>query len=59
MAYQRDELDTALRHLTEGIALCRQFVYAPPLAADLATLAWIRQATGDPAGALDTIGEAM
>ena len=42
VAYQRDELDTALRHLTEGIALCRQFVYAPPLAAGLTTLAWIR-----------------
>jgi len=50
VAYQRDELDTALRHLTEGIALCRQFVYAPPLAAGLTMLAWIRQATGDPAG---------
>ena len=41
------------RHVTEGIALCRQFVYTPPLAAGLATLAWIRQAAGDPAGALD------
>ena len=36
-----------------------EFVYTPPLAAGLATLAWIRQATGDPAGALDAIGEAM
>jgi LuxR family transcriptional regulator, maltose regulon positive regulatory protein len=59
VAYERNELDTALRHVTEGIALCRQFVYAPPLAAGLATLAWIRQATGDPAGALEAIGEAM
>ena len=58
VAYQRNELDTALRHVTEGIALCRQFVYTPPLAAGLVTLAWIRQATGDPAGALDAIGEA-
>ena len=48
----------ALRHVTEGIALCRQFVYTPPLAAGLVTLAWIRQATGDPAGALEAIGEA-
>ena len=46
-------------HVTEGIALCRQFVYTPPLAAGLATLAWIRQATGDPAGALEAIGEAV
>ena len=59
VAYQRNELDVALRHVTEGIALCRQFVYTPPLAAGLATLAWIRQATGDPAGALDAIGEAV
>jgi LuxR family maltose regulon positive regulatory protein len=29
VAYQRDELDVALRHATEGIALCRQFVYTP------------------------------
>ena len=58
VAYQRDELDIALQHVTEGIALCRQFVYRPPLASGLATLAWIRQATGDPAGALDVMGEA-
>ena len=43
------------RHVTEGIALCRQFVHTPPLAAGLVTLAWIRQATGDPAGAGDAI----
>ena len=40
VAYQRDELDTALRYVTEGIALCRQFVYTAPLAGGLATLAW-------------------
>ena len=59
LAYERDELDAALRHVTEGIALCRQFVYTPPLATGLATLAWIRQATGDPAGATAAVGEAM
>ena len=58
IAYQRDELDVALRHATEGIALCRQFVYTTPLASGLATLAMIRQATGDPAGALQAITEA-
>ncbi len=58
VAYQRNELDGALRHVTEGIALCRQFVYTSPLAAGLVTLAWIRQATGDPAGALEAISEA-
>ena len=55
IAYQRDELDLALRHATEGIALCRQFVYTVPLADGLATLAMIRRATGDPAGALEAI----
>jgi LuxR family maltose regulon positive regulatory protein len=58
IAYQRDELDVALRHATEGIALCRQFIYTTPLANGLATLAMIRQATGDPAGALQAITEA-
>ena len=58
MAYLRNELDTALQHVTKGIELCRQFAYTPPLAAGLVTLAWIRQATGDPAGALAAIGEA-
>ena len=58
IAYQRDELDLALRHAREGIELCRQFVYTTPLANGLATLAMIRQATGDPAGALEAITEA-
>ena len=58
VAYQRDELDIALVHVTEGIRLCRQFLYTPPLAAGLVTLAWLRQAGGDPAGALDAVGEA-
>ena len=58
IAYQRDELDVALRNATEGIALCRQFVHTTPLAGGLATLAMIRQATGDPAGALEAITEA-
>ena len=58
IAYQRDDLDLALRHATEGIALCRQFVYTTPLANGLATLAVIRQARGDPAGALAAITEA-
>ena len=57
-AYQRDQVDEALRQVTEGISLCRQWVYNPPLAAGLATLAWIRQATGDPAGAADAMNQA-
>ena len=58
IAYQRDELDLALQHATVAIALCRQFVYTPPLAQGLATLAMIRQATGDPVGAVEAITEA-
>ena len=59
VAYQRNQLDTALSQVNEGIALCRQFVYTPPLAAGLVTLAWIRQAMDEPAGALEAIGEAV
>jgi LuxR family maltose regulon positive regulatory protein len=58
VAYQRGELDAALEHVTEGIALCRQLNFTQPLAEGLATLAWIRQANGDPAGALEAMSEA-
>ncbi len=58
VAYQRNDLDSALRHVTDGIALCRLFVYEAPLTAGLVTLAWIRQSTGDPAGALEAVSEA-
>ena len=58
VAYQRNELDMALQHASEGIALCRRFVYTAALASGLVTLAWIRQATGDPARALAAISEA-
>ena len=58
VAYQRNELDAALRQVTDGIALCRRFVYSAPLAAGLVTLAWIREAMGDPAGAREAMGEA-
>ena len=59
VARQRDELDAALEQVTEGIELCRQLAYVSPLAAGLVTLAWIRQARGDQAGALDAMREAM
>jgi LuxR family transcriptional regulator, maltose regulon positive regulatory protein len=58
VAYQRGELDAALRHVTEGITLCRQLNWTQPLATGLATLAWIRQAKDDPAGAMEAMGEA-
>jgi LuxR family maltose regulon positive regulatory protein len=58
VAYQRGELDAALRHVTSGIALCRQLAFTQPLATGLAMLAWIRQAHGDTGGACEAIGEA-
>jgi LuxR family transcriptional regulator, maltose regulon positive regulatory protein len=58
VAYQRNELDSALEYVTEGIALERQFLPGTSPTAGLVTLAWIRQAAGDPAGALEAIGEA-
>jgi LuxR family transcriptional regulator, maltose regulon positive regulatory protein len=58
VAYQRNELDSALRYVTEGIELERQFLPGTSPTAGLVTLAWIRQATDDPAGALEAIGEA-
>jgi LuxR family transcriptional regulator, maltose regulon positive regulatory protein len=58
VAYQRNELDSALRYVTEGITLCRQFLPAISPTAGLVTLAWIRQAADDPAGALEAIAEA-
>jgi LuxR family maltose regulon positive regulatory protein len=56
--YQRDELDAALRHVTEGIARLRPASHTALMATGLARLSQIRQATGDPAGALEAIGEA-
>ena len=58
VAYQRNELDNALAQVTDGIALCRQFLYPAPLGTGLVTLAWIRQAHGDPGGALEAMDDA-
>jgi LuxR family transcriptional regulator, maltose regulon positive regulatory protein len=58
VAYQRNELDTALRHVGEGIGARRQMNFTQPLATGLATLAWIRQAQGDAAGAREAMEEA-
>lgn len=58
VAYQRDDLDTAADHAVRGIALARQFPHAQPLAMGLATLAWIRHATGDSDGARQAMTEA-
>ena len=58
VAYQRNELDAALRHVSEGIAACRQMNFTQPMVTGLATLAWIRQAQGDAAGAREAMEDA-
>jgi LuxR family maltose regulon positive regulatory protein len=58
LAYQRNDLERAHAHLDDGIPSCRQLVYTQPLATGLATLAWVRQAEGDAAAALDAMAEA-
>lgn len=58
VAYQRGELDTAHRHVTAGIAALRQINWTQPLTAGLVTLAWIRQARGDAAGAMEAMADA-
>ncbi len=58
VAYQRNELESAVRQISEGIERCRHLTYTQPLATGLAALAWIRQAQGDHAGALEAMGEA-
>jgi LuxR family maltose regulon positive regulatory protein len=58
VAYQRGDLAAARRELDTGLPLCRQLSDTLALAAGLATLAWIRQAEGDPAGARQAMAEA-
>jgi ATP/maltotriose-dependent transcriptional regulator MalT len=58
VAYQRGDLDAALRDVSEGIRLCRLLAYTQPLVEGLTTLAWIRQAHGDADGASDASDEA-
>ncbi|MEJ2557004.1 MAG: LuxR C-terminal-related transcriptional regulator [Anaerolineae bacterium] len=56
--YERNQLEQALSHAREGISLGRQLTSTQTLASGLATLAWIRQARGDPAGAREAMDEA-
>jgi LuxR family transcriptional regulator, maltose regulon positive regulatory protein len=57
VAYQQGELDIAFEHATEAIALCRSLAYRRPFAAALATLARVRWAAGDQAGAVDALAQ--
>lgn len=54
----RGELDAALEHATQAVALCRQLPYAQWLATALTVLAWVRQTGGDRAGAMAAMAEA-
>jgi ATP/maltotriose-dependent transcriptional regulator MalT len=54
----RGELDAALEHATQAVALCRQLPYAQWLVTALTVLAWVRQARGDRAGAMAAMDEA-
>jgi LuxR family transcriptional regulator, maltose regulon positive regulatory protein len=56
--YERDQLDDALRHVTESIELGRQLIWFFEPGRRLVILAWIRHANGDVDGALDAMNEA-
>jgi LuxR family maltose regulon positive regulatory protein len=56
--YQRNQLDQALRHATTAVPLGQQLVSMLTAATGLATLAWTRQALGDPLAARAAIEEA-
>ena len=57
--YQRDQLDDALHHLTQGVELCKRLTSKQPLATGLSTLAWVRWAAGDASGAAEAMEEAF
>jgi ATP/maltotriose-dependent transcriptional regulator MalT len=56
--YERNQLDDALRHVTEGVRWCRQVTELTQLQRALVALAWIRQALGQADAALDAMSEA-
>jgi LuxR family maltose regulon positive regulatory protein len=56
--YQRGDLAAARQELDAGLPLCRQLSETQALATGLATLAWIRQAHADPAGARAAMAQA-
>jgi len=56
--YERNQLDEALRHATEGLTLCRQVIVLMERGRGLVTLAWIQQALGQTEAALNTMDEA-
>lgn len=59
VAYQRGDLGTALDHITQGLALCRQTANATLIASGLTILACIRQSLGDQTGAREAMSQAV
>jgi LuxR family transcriptional regulator, maltose regulon positive regulatory protein len=56
--YERNQLEDALQHVTEGIELSRPVVEFHLPSVGLVTLAWIRQAMGEANRALETMNQA-
>jgi len=56
--YERNHLEDARRHLTEGLELSRPLAEPQMATLALATMAWFHQATGDLAGARQAMEEA-
>jgi LuxR family transcriptional regulator, maltose regulon positive regulatory protein len=56
--YQRNQLDEAHQHATQGVEFCRQVLELTELDIALVALAWVRQAMGDPDAALEAMNEA-
>src|SRR6266498_642198 len=56
--YERNHIEQALWHATQGIPLSRQLTTTQTLASGLATLAWILQAKGNTGGAREAMDEA-
>jgi LuxR family maltose regulon positive regulatory protein len=58
VCYQRGDLAAARRELDTGLPLCRQLSETQAQATGLATLAWIRHAEGNSAGARAAMAQA-
>jgi LuxR family maltose regulon positive regulatory protein len=56
--YQHNQLGEAHQHATQGVECCRQVIELTELDIALVALAWVRQAMGDPDGALEAMEEA-
>lgn len=55
VALERDRLDDARDHLDAAMPLCRALAFSPPWASSLATLARLKWARGDLAGAITVL----